>query len=116
MSLICCSFLSCNIGQGAKKFPDGQKTMLGKSITFPTTNRHHSGVYECTAENSEGEPSKAIINLQITCELGRRLGAFRRPFITAVAIDRRRIFFFKFKIWRERGREMDAGMHFNLNS
>jgi hypothetical protein len=47
--------------------------MLGKSITFPTTNRHHSGVYECTAENSEGEPSKAIINLQITCELGRRL-------------------------------------------
>ena len=42
--------------------------MQGKSITFVKTDRHHAGVYECKAENSEGEPSKASINLQITCK------------------------------------------------
>lgn len=52
--------------EGGKKFHDGRPMMQGKSITFVKTDRHHAGVYECKAENSEGEPSKASINLQIT--------------------------------------------------
>lgn len=54
--------------EGGKKFPDGQKTMLGNTITFVETNRHHAGVYTCTAENSEGSPAKGVINLEITYE------------------------------------------------
>uniref|UniRef100_A0A0P5XLQ1 Wrapper n=1 Tax=Daphnia magna TaxID=35525 RepID=A0A0P5XLQ1_9CRUS len=54
--------------EGAKKFPDGQRTMLGHMITFVKTDRHHSGVYTCTAENSEGSPAKGVINLEITYE------------------------------------------------
>lgn len=41
--------------------------MLGHMITFVKTDRHHSGVYTCTAENSEGSPAKGVINLEITC-------------------------------------------------
>lgn len=37
-------------------------------ITFVKTDRHHSGVYTCTAENSEGSPAKGVINLEVTCE------------------------------------------------
>jgi hypothetical protein len=42
--------------------------MLGHMITFVKTDRHHSGVYTCTAENSEGSPAKGVINLEVTCE------------------------------------------------
>lgn len=42
--------------------------MLGHTITFTKTDRHHSGVYTCTAENSEGSPAKGVINLEITCK------------------------------------------------
>lgn len=55
--------------QGGKKFPDGAKTMLGHTITFVETSRHHTGVYTCTAENSEGSPAKAAINLEVTCNV-----------------------------------------------
>ena len=41
--------------------------MMGHSITFVETNRHHTGVYTCTAENSEGNPAKGKINLEVTC-------------------------------------------------
>ena len=42
--------------------------MLGHTITFVKTDRHHSGVYTCTAENSEGSPAKGVINLEVTCK------------------------------------------------
>ena len=42
--------------------------MLGNAITFSKANRHHSGVYTCTAENSEGNPAKGTINLEVTCK------------------------------------------------
>lgn len=42
--------------------------MLGQTITFLETNRHHTGVYTCTAENSEGSPAKGQINLEVTCK------------------------------------------------
>jgi hypothetical protein len=42
--------------------------MLGHMITFVKTDRHHSGVYTCTAENSEGSPAKGVINLEVTCK------------------------------------------------
>lgn len=54
--------------EGDKKFPDGKRTMLGHTITFLETNRHHTGVYTCTAENSEGSPAKGQINLEVTYE------------------------------------------------
>lgn len=65
-SLFCFIFLM--LIQGAKKFIDGQHTMLGNAITFSKANRHHSGLYTCTAENSEGNPAKATINLEVTCK------------------------------------------------
>jgi len=54
--------------EGNKKFHDGRKTMMGNSVTFLETTRHHSGVYECLAENSAGTPAKARLHLEITYE------------------------------------------------
>ena len=57
-------FTECNIRiflfQG-KKLPDGREEIKGETITFVDVNRHHSGRYECIADNGYGKVSKSFI-------------------------------------------------------
>ena len=39
--------------------------MTGESIIFPETNRHHSGIYHCLADNGWGTRSSATIRLDV---------------------------------------------------
>ena len=59
--------------------------MLGHTITFVKTDRHHSGVYTCTAENSEGSPAKGVINLEVTCKRERVLFLLLPSFSSSTA-------------------------------
>jgi len=34
--------------------PNGEQTIRGNDITFAAVSRHHSGFYECFANNSMG--------------------------------------------------------------
>ena len=56
-------FTECNIRiflfQG-KKLPDGREEIKGETITFVDVNRHHSGRYECIADNGYGKVSKSF--------------------------------------------------------
>ncbi|XP_068084641.1 protein CEPU-1 [Anabrus simplex] len=45
--------------------PSGEKSVEGFSITIEQANRHHAGVYECTANNGVGEPVTQHINLHV---------------------------------------------------
>ena len=35
----------------ARHFADGEKEMTGSRITFAKATRHHSGIYNCSADN-----------------------------------------------------------------
>lgn len=48
-----------------RKMPTGQEEMRGLSITFPSTTRHHSGQYICSADNGFGRPVNATITLDV---------------------------------------------------
>ena len=57
-------FTECNIRiflfQG-KKLPDGREEIKGETITFVDVSRHHSGRYECIADNGYGKVSISFI-------------------------------------------------------
>ena len=44
-----------------KKLPDGREEIKGETITFVDVNRHHSGRYECIADNGYGKVSISSI-------------------------------------------------------
>ncbi|XP_049831756.1 limbic system-associated membrane protein isoform X1 [Schistocerca gregaria] len=45
--------------------PSGDQSVEGISITIENTNRHHAGVYQCTASNGVGEPVTQEIALHV---------------------------------------------------
>ena len=38
-----------------KRMPDGLREMKGQEITFTSVTRHHSGRYQCIADNGYGK-------------------------------------------------------------
>ena len=44
-----------------KKLPDGREEIKGETITFVDVSRHHSGRYECIADNGYGKVCKSFI-------------------------------------------------------
>lgn len=68
--------LSCEVTQGyptpevlwrrkERPMPTGEDFISGLSIYYPTTNRHHSGIYTCTADNGGDEDATAEIKLTV---------------------------------------------------
>eukprot|EP00092_Neocalanus_flemingeri_P008763 GFUD01009436.1.p1 GENE.GFUD01009436.1~~GFUD01009436.1.p1 ORF type:complete len:618 (+),score=134.10 GFUD01009436.1:101-1954(+) len=68
--------LSCKVTRGypmpevvwrrqERPMPTGEDFISGLSIYFPTTNRHHSGIYSCSADNGWGEAAAAEIKLTV---------------------------------------------------
>jgi len=68
--------LSCKITQGypapevlwrrkERAMPTGEDFISGQSIYYPTTTRHHSGSYTCTADNGATETATAEIKLTV---------------------------------------------------
>eukprot|EP00092_Neocalanus_flemingeri_P046809 GFUD01052832.1.p1 GENE.GFUD01052832.1~~GFUD01052832.1.p1 ORF type:complete len:591 (+),score=173.42 GFUD01052832.1:70-1842(+) len=51
-----------------RPMPSGENTLSGLSIIFPETNRHHSGLYTCYADNGWKMPSAATIRLDVQHE------------------------------------------------
>jgi len=43
----------------------GEDTIEGLSLTFPSTTRHHSGIYICQADNGGGQPATAEVRLDV---------------------------------------------------
>ena len=52
-----------------RKMPNGEDSMKGLSLTYTKVTRHHSGVYICSADNGFGEPTTAILKLDVQREL-----------------------------------------------
>ena len=48
-----------------RPMPDGEEELTAASLTFPTTTRHHTGVYTCSADNGWGRPATATIRLDV---------------------------------------------------
>jgi len=68
--------LSCKVIQGypepevlwrrkERPMPTGEDFISGLSIYYPTTNRHHSGIYTCTADNGADETSTSEVKLTV---------------------------------------------------
>jgi len=68
--------LSCEVIQGypvpevlwrrrERPMPTGEDFISAKSIYYPTTNRHHSGIYTCSADNGALETAAAEIKLTV---------------------------------------------------
>jgi len=68
--------LSCQVTQGYpmpdvvwrrqdRPMPTGEDSISGLSIYYPATNRHHSGIYLCSADNGWGEAAVAEIKLTV---------------------------------------------------
>jgi len=68
--------LSCKVTQGypapevlwrrkERPMPTGEDFISGQSIYYPTTTRHHSGSYTCTADNGATETATAEIKLTV---------------------------------------------------
>jgi len=68
--------LSCKVTQGyptpevlwrrkERPMPTGEDFISGLSIYYPTTNRHHSGIYSCSADNGGGQAAVAEIKLTV---------------------------------------------------
>eukprot|EP00090_Calanus_glacialis_P003066 TRINITY_DN12217_c0_g1_i1.p1 TRINITY_DN12217_c0_g1~~TRINITY_DN12217_c0_g1_i1.p1 ORF type:complete len:608 (-),score=110.53 TRINITY_DN12217_c0_g1_i1:469-2292(-) len=68
--------LSCKVTQGyptpevlwrrkERPMPTGEDFISGLSIYYPTTNRHHSGIYTCSADNGASEVATAEIKLTV---------------------------------------------------
>eukprot|EP00092_Neocalanus_flemingeri_P026540 GFUD01028763.1.p1 GENE.GFUD01028763.1~~GFUD01028763.1.p1 ORF type:complete len:561 (+),score=175.33 GFUD01028763.1:86-1768(+) len=71
--------LACTVTRGSpepdvmwrrkeRPMPSGENTLSGLSIIFPETNRHHSGLYTCYADNGWKMPSAATIRLDVQHE------------------------------------------------
>ena len=45
--------------------PSGEESIRGLSLTYTAVTRHHSGVYICEADNGFGEPSSAVLRLDV---------------------------------------------------
>ena len=59
--------------QEGRKFPSGEESIGGLSVTYPSASRHDSGVYICSADNGFGsEPVEQKIKLDVhrECQLG----------------------------------------------
>ena len=41
--------------------PTGEHSVAARSIVYPVSNRHHSGVYTCSADNGFGEPVNGTV-------------------------------------------------------
>jgi len=48
-----------------RSLPSGEMSLKGNSISFPKTNRHHSGIYICSADNGWGEPTTSKLKLNV---------------------------------------------------
>merc|ERR1719402_2004024 len=68
--------LGCNILQGSptpnvvwtrkeRPMPTGEHSVAARSIVYPVSNRHHSGVYTCSADNGFGEPVNGTIRVDV---------------------------------------------------
>lgn len=51
-----------------RKMPSGEDEIRGLSLTYTSVTRHHSGIYICSADNGFGEPTTAIIKLDVQRE------------------------------------------------
>ena len=51
-----------------RKMPNGEEYERGLSITYTAVTRHHSGVYQCEADNGFGEPTVATLKLDVQRE------------------------------------------------
>jgi len=51
------------IGKG--KMPDGKETLEGEEFVIRNVNRHHAGVYRCTADNGFTRPAYKDIELRV---------------------------------------------------
>ena len=45
--------------------PNGDDTIVGSDLTFVSVNRHHSGTYECSANNGFGTVATESIELDV---------------------------------------------------
>merc|ERR1711976_427618 len=45
--------------------PSGEDSIEGLSLTFTSVTRHNSGVYICEADNGFGQPSSAVLKLDV---------------------------------------------------
>ena len=45
----------------SRPFVTGESSLSGLAIEFPKTNRHHSGIYNCFADNGWGSPASAKV-------------------------------------------------------
>jgi len=48
-----------------RALPSGEKRLKADSISFPVTNRKHSGIYICSADNGFGEPVTSRVKLNV---------------------------------------------------
>eukprot|EP00090_Calanus_glacialis_P024545 TRINITY_DN3816_c0_g1_i1.p1 TRINITY_DN3816_c0_g1~~TRINITY_DN3816_c0_g1_i1.p1 ORF type:complete len:511 (-),score=71.37 TRINITY_DN3816_c0_g1_i1:374-1906(-) len=48
-----------------RPMPSGEQSITGLSVMYPKTNRHHSGIYSCSADNGWGSPATATIRLDV---------------------------------------------------
>jgi len=48
-----------------RPMPSGEESIKGLAVSFPKTNRHHSGIYSCSADNGWGKPASATIRLDV---------------------------------------------------
>lgn len=48
-----------------RSLPSGEMSIKADSISFPKTNRRHSGIYICSADNGWGEPATSKIKLNV---------------------------------------------------
>lgn len=46
-------------------FPNGEKTLEGFTITLDKVDRHHAGVYQCTASNGVGQPVSVDMQVDV---------------------------------------------------
>ena len=51
-----------------RKLPSGEESINGLSMTFTSVTRRHSGVYICSADNGFGEPSTAVLRVDVQRE------------------------------------------------
>jgi len=72
--------LGCNLIRGSpapdikwrrkeRRFPDGKEEMTGSRITFAKVTRHHSGIYNCSADNGFSRTLQPTATKLITLEV-----------------------------------------------
>lgn len=48
--------------------PGGEQSAITQVLTFDKVDRHHAGIYECTAGNGVGTDVKEQIHLHVLCK------------------------------------------------